>query len=149
MTNQYHNVTDENLVGTILLLEHEVDEATIKLKIAKNALIERKSQFIAASLKAKPEPFGSVSESLESVALGKRRIVFTTPKKVEWAQDGLAKVREQIIADGENPNEYIKSEFKVEESKYKNWPTNVRRYFEPYRTVTPGNIAVKIEEAKE
>lgn len=141
----YDNFSDEMLIEAINGLESEAQEATLRVKRAKNALLERKAKDIKIALMQKTEPFGSVTQNI-----GGFKVTYNTPKKVEWRQDLLADIYAQIKAD---PNEcvedYIELEYNVPESKYKNFPTNIRSAFLPARTVMPGNVSVKIEVAKE
>lgn len=143
MTNIYDNTPDEGVIASILAIEAEAAEVKSRLTMAKNVLVERKAADIAEALKQKKEPFGAVSQNI-----GDKKVTFTTPKKVEWSQDGLKALWNQMIADGADPSEYIVVDYTVKEDAYKNWPTNLKEYFEPHRTVTPGNIAVKIDDAK-
>ena len=140
-----NQMSDEDLVSEILSLQAEADEADLKVKRAKNELLERKAKEIKIALMQKDEPFGAVSQ-----IIGANKVTMTTPKKVVWSQEGLAELYAQIAADkDEDVNEYITIEYKVSESAYKNWPSPLKATFEPNRTVTPGNVANKIEPAKE
>lgn len=143
MTQDQVNISDEELVADIKAIEDGIKEQTSNLKIAKEALFNRKQAAIAEALAQKPEPFGAVSEQI-----GSDKVTFTTPKKVEWDQDGLKQLHDRMIADGADPLEYMTVEYKVKEDAYKNWPSNLKEYFEPHRTVTPGNVSIKIEPAK-
>lgn len=144
MPSIYDNTPDEGIIDDILNFEDEVEQATKKLKLAKAALLDRKQTEIASALSQKPEPFGAVSQQIAN-----QKVTFTTPKKVEWDQEGLKQLQDQMIKDGADPAEYITVELKVKEDAYKNWPSNLKEYFEPHRTVTPGNVAVKVEPIKE
>ena len=140
-----NQMSDEELISEILSLQAEADEADIKVKRAKNELLERKAKEIKIALMQKDEPFGAVSQTI-----GTHKVTMTTPKKVVWSQEGLAELYAQINADPEEKvEEYITIEYKVSESAYKNWPSNLKAAFEPNRTVTPGNVAIKIEPVKE
>lgn len=143
--NHLHNVTDEALIETILSLEEAAKLAESEVKKAKAVLLERKQQEIVTALRQKAEPFGAVSQ-----IIGDMKITFTTPKKVEWDQEGLAELYVQIAADpDEDVREYIGVEYKVKEEAYKNWPSNLKGSFEPLRTLKSGTVSIKIEPAKE
>ncbi len=143
--NTFHNMPDNMLIESILALEEASKNADIELKRAKNELLERKKSEIKIALAQKAEPYGSVS-----AVVGAYKISYTTPKKVEWEQEGLAELYKQIAADpDEDPREYIKTEYKVSEDAYKNWPTNLKASFEPHRTVKTGSVSIKIEPVKE
>lgn len=143
--NHLHNVTDEGLIETILALEEAAKIAESEVKKVKLILLERKQKDVAAALKQKPEPFGAVSQ-----IIGDMKVTITTPKKVEWNQEGLATLYAQIAADpDEDVREYIGVEYKVKEDAYKNWPSNLKETFEPHRTLKSGTVSLKIEPAKE
>ncbi len=69
-------------------------------------------------------------------------IVADLPKKVEWDQVQLAALVEKITASGDNPAEYITTEFKVSERAYGAWPERIRQVFAPARTVRTGKPAL-------
>lgn len=144
MTTPYHNASDENVINDIKSLDQQIKDLTSTKKIAQQTLLERRGNEIEDALKKKTEPFGSVS-----TVIGTDKVTFTTPKKVEWAQPGMKALHDQMIADGADPLEYMQVEYSVKEDAYKNWPSNLKEHFEPLRTVTPGNISIKIEPAKE
>lgn len=144
MPNIYDNASDDQIVNTILDLEGQQEQLKSQISVAKNAILERKQSDIDTALAQKPEPFGAAS-----VVIGNQKVTFTTPKKVEWDQDGLAQLYAQIAADPEeNVAEYISVEYKVKEDAYKNWPSNLKEAFQPHRTVKPGTVAIKIEPVK-
>lgn len=144
MPHIYDNYSDEQIIEQIKLFEADKAEADGNIKFAKNVLLERKQEEISAALQAKTEPFGAVSQ-----VIGDQKVTFTTPKKVEWDQEGLGGAYRQMIADGAKPEEYVQAEFKIKEDAYKNWPSDIKEYFEPFRTVKSGPVAIKIEAAKE
>lgn len=142
--NIYDNQSDEQIIGIIVDLKSQKESISKEIKLAENVLVERKQKDIAAALNQKEEPFGSVSERI-----GDQKVTFNTKKEVEWDQAGLATNYKQMIIDGANPSEYIDAEFKIKENAYKNWPSDIKKFFEPHRTVKAGPVSVKIEPAKE
>ena len=62
-------------------------------------------------------------------------VVAELPKRVDWDQAMLAGLVERIRADGADPAEYVDIAFSVSERKYTAWPKDIRREFEPARTV--------------
>lgn len=144
MPNIYDNRSDEEVIGIINDLKGNRDAITKDIKFAENVLIERKTVEIAAALKEKDEPFGVVSQKI-----GDNVVKFDTKKEVSWEQDGLRGAYKQMILDGANPEEYVQAEFKIKEAAYKNWPSDIKSYFEHFRTVKAGSVSVKIELAKE
>lgn len=81
---------------------------------------------------------------------GDYTIVAETKKSVHWQQNQLAALRDRIAAEGDNPATYIVTETKltVREAAYKDWPEEVRRAFEPCRTVMAGKPSYRIEPRK-
>ena len=67
-------------------------------------------------------------------------------KKVKWDQDGLREAYAQISASGENPDEYINTEYDVSEAKFKAWPTKIQNFFVSSRTVEPSKVKYSFEE---
>ena len=57
-----NQMSDEELVSEIVSLQSSADEADLKVKRAKNDLLERKAKEISLALKQKDEPFGAVSQ---------------------------------------------------------------------------------------
>jgi hypothetical protein len=73
------------------------------------------------------------------------KVKHTISPQVSWDQKQLADTRAKIAASGDNPDEYINVKFSVPESKYKAWPTGIKKAFESARTVTVGNPKVVLE----
>jgi len=69
---------------------------------------------------------------------GGTTVVADLPKKVQWDQAKLAAIVAEIRSAGEDPDEYLTTEFKVSERAYGAWPSSIRSAFEPARTVTTG-----------
>lgn len=72
------------------------------------------------------------------LADGSHVVVADLPKKVRWDQDRLAALVAEIRAGGDEPAEYVSTEYTVSERAYGAWPTSIRTAFEPARTVTAG-----------
>jgi len=71
-------------------------------------------------------------------------VVADLPKKVEWDQERLASLVEQIRAGGENLSDYVIIEIKVPERAYTSWPERIRKAFQPARTVHTGRQTFKL-----
>lgn len=67
---------------------------------------------------------------------GDYKVTCDAKPTVTWDQKGLAKLHDTIAAT-EDPAIYIttKTELTIAEVTYKGWPENIRKAFEPYRTV--------------
>lgn len=72
------------------------------------------------------------------LADGDHVVVADLPKKVRWDQSRLAAMVAEIRAGGDDPAEYVNTEYVVSERAYGAWPTSIRTAFEPARTVTAG-----------
>ncbi len=70
------------------------------------------------------------------------------PKKVSWQPDLMRKGVDALLAQGEDPEEYVTIKVEISEKKYDAWPKKVRAIFEPARTVATGRATFEIERAK-
>lgn len=66
------------------------------------------------------------------------------PKRVEWDQEGLAKVEKTLAEMGEPIAEYIKLKRDVSELAYRGWPSSLKKLFDPYRTLGVGKPTYKM-----
>jgi hypothetical protein len=109
-------------------IEQQIQEATAEL--------------IAKAYTAKGEPYGVVN-----VEVGPFELKADVSKTVKWDQKKLAEKYEQIKSDGSwgDVSEYIKAEYKISETSYKSWPSNLASHFEDARTVVAGKPTLKIE----
>jgi len=142
-------VTEEKQSDDELLRQIEAAEATKavcdkNIKQAKALLLQRRQDEIQKLLKAKDEPFGDVT-----IIVGNHKVKVNVPKKVEWDQPRLEDTWQQMAADGVDPKQYIKVEYGVSETSYKNWPSEMKDHFKPARTVTPGTMSLKVVTEKE
>ena len=103
-------------------------------------IITENEAAIQEALKAKDEPYGSISVAGFSISI---------PKKVTWDQAKLAAIADDIQKSGEKVSDYIKVSFDVAESKFKAWPEAIRTPFMAARTVQQGNPSVKLATEKE
>jgi hypothetical protein len=72
-------------------------------------------------------------------------VIADLPKKVEYDQDRLRQAIAFLLNWGEDPDNYVVTEYKVPESRFAAWPPKIRELFEPARTVRIGKPAYKIE----
>ena len=75
---------------------------------------------------------------------GSVEVAVELPKRVEWDQQRLAALVEQIRHGGENPGEYVELTFKVSERAYAAWPERIRGAFEAARTVRTGKPSYRL-----
>jgi hypothetical protein len=66
------------------------------------------------------------------------------PKRVEWHQESLATLHDEIKAGGDNPDEYMSCKFSVAEKAYTSWPSWLRKKFEPARTLKLGKQKITL-----
>lgn len=78
----------------------------------------------------------------------RKEIKITIPKNVKWDQSKLASLYVKIGQSGEDPSQYIKTEYTVSEDAYKNWPSSIADVFEPARTVEAGKPKLEFKEGK-
>lgn len=121
----------------------ECDSESKMIGAAKKAIsahIETSYQgHIAQAYDAKGSDFGTVR-----IGDGGYEVVVDRQKKVEWNQTELGLVFRTIQAAGDDPTEYIKVTYGVDERAYTAWPAHIRNTFEPARLTKPGATSVKL-----
>ena len=75
---------------------------------------------------------------------GEMVIIADLPKRVKWDQAKLSAIVERIRAAGDDPTEYVTTEFKVSEHAYGAWPQAIRSSFATARIVETGNPSFKL-----
>ncbi|MBF0453888.1 MAG: hypothetical protein HQL72_03600 [Magnetococcales bacterium] len=76
-------------------------------------------------------------------------VISDLPKKPVWDQKQLSSIVQKIQEAGDNPDEYVATEFKVSESKFNAWPEHIRSTFEPARTLKAGKAVFKLTPKNE
>lgn len=71
-------------------------------------------------------------------------VIADRAKRVDWDQAALAALADKIRQSGEDPADYIKIKYDIEERKYSAWPAGIRAPFEAARTVRPGALSIKL-----
>lgn len=71
---------------------------------------------------------------------------FEVKKNVTWDQDGLASLWNQLKKEGKQASEYMDFKLGVSENAYKNWPSDIKSRFTPYRTVKTSAVAVSFND---
>lgn len=136
--------SDAELLQRITAASATIEVATRNKKNAEAELLARRKPEIEKLLKAKDEPFGKVD-----IIVGNHKVQITTPKKVEYSQPALKAIAKQMVAEGVDPEIYIKIEYDISENTYKAWPQEMRDYFADARTVKPGSASLKVVEEKD
>lgn len=124
-------------------VNHQLAELKNRKASLENDIIQNFRDEFEHLLREKDEPFGKVN-----VVFGEFDMHYTVPKKVQWNQEKLAKIREKI-GQFENPDQYIKVKYDVSETAFKNWPDDIKEVFMPARTVCNGSAKIEIEKYKE
>lgn len=136
--------TTAEIYAELEFIAHQKAELVKSEKALNEELIERYFQAINNKLEQKTQPYGVVSFDEDEF-----KIKFDTPKKVEWDQDKLQGLYEEIKKDGQDPTDYIEVKYNVPERLYSAWPRNLQDAFIEARTITPGNIKVTIERKED
>ncbi len=66
------------------------------------------------------------------------------PKKVEWQQDMLAKIVDNLLAPDDSLSSYIEIYYHIPEVKYNNLPQNIKNMLAPARVIKLGNSVYKL-----
>jgi len=69
-------------------------------------------------------------------------------KKPEYDQTLLLQAVSTLQSWGLNPDEFVTREVKVSETRFNAWPSQIRRLFEPARTLKLGRPSFRLERAK-
>jgi len=133
--------TDEQLLIEISEAADAIAEHTKAKKSAEAELIQRRDAEIQKLLKAKPEPYGTVT-----LTIGNHQVKVDVKKTVKWDNDKLSSIATQMRAEKVNPTNYMKIEYSVSETMYKTWDDEMKKEFLPARTVTPGKATLKMSE---
>lgn len=127
----------------LALLQEEVEAAVTAAKAMKErfdaALDLRYGARAATARRAAGKGTGTVRLAEDGVT-----VVADLPKRTSWDQAMLAGLVTEIRAAGQDPAEYITTEYKVPERSWGAWPSSIRAAFEPARTVTTGKPTYKL-----
>ena len=131
-------------VELLASLQAELAHATKQLKSAtarfNTALDVRYATRAAEARRACGKDSGTVR-----LADGDYTVVADLPKRVDWDQEKLAQIAQNIANSDEDPAEFIDTKLTVSERKYTALPEAWRKGFEPARTVKVGALKVIIE----
>ena len=127
----------DELAATIATIEDGIRPqlAPIKAELSEveKAIESTVSGPAKANFAAAQKDTGTVHFELDGV-----HVKVTCDKTVKWDQAKLEDIFNKIRTAGDNPNQYIKTDYKVSETSFKEWPDAVKAVFTPARTVTPG-----------
>jgi hypothetical protein len=130
-------------VELLAALQRDIDERMTRSKAAKArldaALTVRYATRAAEERQARAKDTGTVRFDD-----GDFTVVADLPKRVDWDQQMLARIAQNIAASGEDPTEFIDTRLTVSERTYGALPQAWRKGFEPARTVRTGALKVEI-----
>lgn len=72
-------------------------------------------------------------------------VTISVSKGVKWDQEYLRQIHDDLIANGEDPSEYMRAKLEVSETAYNGWPNAIRERFEGARTVEPRKPTFKFK----
>jgi hypothetical protein len=134
-------------VELLAVLQAELDHAAKQLKAASakfnSALEVRYAARAAEARRACGKDTGTVR-----LADSDYTVVADLPKRIDWDQEKLAHIAQNIADSGEDPAEFIDTKLSVSERKYGALPESWRKGFEPARTVRTGTLKVTLEPAE-
>jgi hypothetical protein len=124
-------------VDLLVALQGELDYASKQLKAANtrfNTALE-----VRYATRAE-EARRACSKDTGTVRLidGDYTVVADLPKRVDWNQEKLEQIAQNIADSGEDQAEFIDTKFSVSERKFGALPEAWRQGFEPARTVRTG-----------
>ena len=120
-------------------LKDQISELQQTVKRIDSELQERYLDRARSALAANGKDFGTIT-----LNDGNMSVKATVVKKVEWDQERLAAVFDQM--NPEDARHYAKLSFAVEERKYTAAPPEVRRMLEPCRTTSVGRFTVELKD---
>jgi len=136
--------TNVNVPDTLISDLEQINE---RIESLKKSAAEKREKILAyfkaemdSQLSGKDYGCGTVNVESQSyklkIAIGKR---------VEWDGELLEKRAAEIANSGRDPKEYMDVKYSVSENAYKNWPSEIREFFEPARTVKVSAPTVSYE----
>ena len=130
--------------GSLAQLQAQASSAVEQAKLTKEFLdgvLNRRYGDRAALLRHQQgKDFGMIRFDDEDITVSA-----DLPKRTPiWDQKQLAEIVQNILNAGEDPAEYIDTTLKVSENRFKAWPKETRRIFEPARTVKAGKPVFKL-----
>ena len=135
-------------VDLLVALQSELDYASKQLKAANTrfgtALEVRYATRAEEARRACGKDTGTVR-----LVDGDYTVVADLPKRVDWNQEKLAQIAQNIADSGEDPAEFIDTKFSVSERKFGALPEAWRKGFEPARTVKMGARRLRLVSGRE
>lgn len=127
-------------ISSLLEVEEQIKQLQSKKKTLEDVIYNKISGDVTSQLEEKDYGVGTANIKVDDY-----KIKVTIGKDVSYDQNGLKTMYHLFKGQGRDPDEYIKVEYDVSESKYKAWPSELQKMFEAYRTVKPSKPKIKIE----
>ena len=135
-------------VDLLVALQGELDHANKQLKAANTRFGAALEVRYATRAEEARRGCGKDTGTVRLVD-GDYTVVADLPKRVEWDQEKLAQIAQNIADSGENPAEFIDTKQTVSERKYGALPEAWRKGFEPARTVKVGTLRLRLVSGRE
>jgi len=123
-------------------LESQIKELKKDLANVGDELVRRYEERGNKLRELQGKEFGAVSMEEDGF-----KVTVDRPKKVKWDSSKLHELASKMEEAGDDPTQYLKITYGVDERKFKAWPKNIQKAFLDARTVTPGKLSVKLKEA--
>jgi hypothetical protein len=137
-------VPTDQIVALLEVATCKADQYKGRLAKLNGAIAARYKDAATAERRAAGKDTGTVH-----VIDGEWDIEADAPKKVEWDQAALATAFFTLRDEWkENPLEYMKVTYGVDERKYTAWPAMIRKLFDAARTVSTGTHKFTVKPAK-
>lgn len=134
---------DIETIGILLEDAKALSAAATKVSRALQGEVEERfKKDIQFAYAAKGDDTGTIK-----IPVGAWTVEVNRPKKVEWDQKELQTVYQSIKDSGGDPNDFMEVNLVVTEKAYGAWTESTQRKFASARTVTPGNVSIKIKAA--
>lgn len=133
-------MTPTQLCERIMRLKREEAALANERKRFEAELVQLKDNELKAAL---DKDYGTGSKSFTE---GDYKLRITVPKRVDWDQETLGLIAQNIAASGDSITNYAATKYEIKETHYNAWPSYIKKAFEPARTVKAGNPIVAIEE---
>lgn len=121
-------------VDQIAMLDDEAKELEATAKSRKAKLHAAKAERFGGRAQAMRQEMNKTTGVVHLID-GDYSTKCDQPPNVEWDQARLAEGVEVIRGWGEDITEYVDVTYKIPETRYKGWPTKIRKVFEPARTL--------------
>ena len=134
----------EAINNEIFELQKPIKDKLFDLNQKKNAIQDQlnKEVFAAALPQLQQNDYGCGTVNIETPSFKIKTVV---SKKVNWNEDVLRQVANQIRSAGQDPEAYIKYKLSVSETDFKKFPEQIQQAFLPARSVEPSKPVITFD----